>query len=340
VTAVTSFTMPEAGGVIEKARGKVALESGYSLMSWMRLSQSGNDLTGGVGVVDEDEPESSWPEWTLDEVKKHNTSEDAWMALRGKVYNITPYLKYHPGGVNTLLKAAGTDGTALFDKFHAWVNAHGIMEACCVGRLASAAATASSASHADAVDVADAARSSPPSPPPATGTGDPAASDTASDSGRRQRSVVWDEEGIAAHDAERGVRFGTMKVDHVGTPYMFLDEEAGSVAIHSKYLPDVVPYALQPDAPGPYTLPVGELRHALGLLETDAHGTVNLPRPKWSHTEEFGRQVHELYSGEGRVAALSKELPDGWTVFISRSEPCEPFYFHLETNLTQWERPV
>ncbi len=26
------------------------------------------------------------------ELSKHNTREDAWLALRGKVYNITPYL--------------------------------------------------------------------------------------------------------------------------------------------------------------------------------------------------------------------------------------------------------
>ena len=38
------------------------------------------------------------------------------MALRGKVYNISPYLRFHPGGAAILLKAAGKDGTALFQK--------------------------------------------------------------------------------------------------------------------------------------------------------------------------------------------------------------------------------
>ena len=108
--------MPATDGNLEKTRGKVALEPGYSLMSWMRLS-SGADLTGGVGLVDEDEDEETWKAWTPAEVAMHSTPEDAWTVIRGKVYNITPYLRYHPGGVATALRAAGIDGTALFDKF-------------------------------------------------------------------------------------------------------------------------------------------------------------------------------------------------------------------------------
>jgi cytochrome-b5 reductase len=36
--------------------------------------------------------------------------------IRGKVYNLTPYMKYHPGGIDILMKTAGNDGTVLFDK--------------------------------------------------------------------------------------------------------------------------------------------------------------------------------------------------------------------------------
>jgi cytochrome b involved in lipid metabolism len=31
-----------------------------------------------------------------------------------RVYNITPYLKYHPGGVDLIMKGAGMDATQLF----------------------------------------------------------------------------------------------------------------------------------------------------------------------------------------------------------------------------------
>ena len=94
-----------------KARCKTALGPGYSLMAWMRLSQ-GADLSGGVGAVDMDDDEATWREWEITEVSKHNSPEDAWMVIHGKVYNVTPYLPYHPGGVSTLLKEAGGDGTA------------------------------------------------------------------------------------------------------------------------------------------------------------------------------------------------------------------------------------
>lgn len=60
------------------------------------------------------------------------------MVLRGKVYNISPYLRFHPGGVPILMKAAGKDGTALFSKYHPWVNADALLEKCLVGLLAPA----------------------------------------------------------------------------------------------------------------------------------------------------------------------------------------------------------
>ena len=82
-TTVPCSWMPSSGN-LEKARGKVALGAGYSLMAWMRLSKNA-DLTGGVGLVDEDEEESTWKQWSLAEVSEHNTAEDAWMVLRGKV---------------------------------------------------------------------------------------------------------------------------------------------------------------------------------------------------------------------------------------------------------------
>ncbi|KJE95954.1 cytochrome b5 reductase 4 [Capsaspora owczarzaki ATCC 30864] len=57
------------------------------------------------------------------------------MALRGKVYNITRYVAYHPGGEAELMKAAGRDGTQLFQDIHAWVNAESMLEKCLIGFL-------------------------------------------------------------------------------------------------------------------------------------------------------------------------------------------------------------
>lgn len=40
---------------------------------------------------------------TKDELKTHNTQEDCWISYRGKVYDITKYLNFHPGGKFTII---------------------------------------------------------------------------------------------------------------------------------------------------------------------------------------------------------------------------------------------
>ncbi|XP_045197799.2 cytochrome b5 reductase 4-like isoform X2 [Mercenaria mercenaria] len=107
-------------------RNKVQLKPGHSLMDWIRLGRSGKDLTGVGGRKIEVTPE---------ELKKHNTGKDCWIALRGKVYNVTSYLDFHPGGIDELMRGAGKDATALFDEIHKWVNAESMLEKCLVGKL-------------------------------------------------------------------------------------------------------------------------------------------------------------------------------------------------------------
>ena len=53
--------------------------------------------------------------YTVDEVTKHTEPNDVWLALHGKVYDITKFLKEHPGGEEVLLDLAGKDATKCFD---------------------------------------------------------------------------------------------------------------------------------------------------------------------------------------------------------------------------------
>ncbi|XP_068137685.1 melanocortin-2 receptor accessory protein 2 isoform X3 [Hyperolius riggenbachi] len=103
------------------------LKPGRSLMDWIRLKSSGKDLTGLGGRL---------IEVTEEELAKHNQQSDCWTCIRGLVYNITPYMEYHPGGVEELMKAAGVDGTQLFDEVHRWVNYESMLKECLVGRMA------------------------------------------------------------------------------------------------------------------------------------------------------------------------------------------------------------
>ncbi|KAL8262432.1 hypothetical protein R6Q59_023781 [Mikania micrantha] len=95
-------------GVIKPAsRAKVPFQIGYSHMDWLKVTRTHPDLAGLKG-------QSNKRLIPLSEVKQHNTEDSMWTVLKGRVYNITPYMKFHPGGVDMLMKAVGKDCTALF----------------------------------------------------------------------------------------------------------------------------------------------------------------------------------------------------------------------------------
>jgi cytochrome b involved in lipid metabolism len=52
--------------------------------------------------------------YTLAQVSEHNSKEDAWIVIDGGVYDITPYVTEHPGGVKAILRNAGGDATKGF----------------------------------------------------------------------------------------------------------------------------------------------------------------------------------------------------------------------------------
>ena len=56
------------------------------------------------------------------ELKKHNTKEDCWVVFQGAVYNMTPYLARHPGGVDCITSCAGGDMTEAYMDRHPYLN--------------------------------------------------------------------------------------------------------------------------------------------------------------------------------------------------------------------------
>ncbi|SCN59651.1 cytochrome b5, putative [Plasmodium chabaudi chabaudi] len=73
--------------------------------------------------------------YTKEEVEKHNKPTDAWVIYKNKVYDVTYYLKYHPGGEDPLTKRAGTDVTDDVLGYHSWVNVEKILENTYLGDL-------------------------------------------------------------------------------------------------------------------------------------------------------------------------------------------------------------
>ena len=70
----------------------------------------------------------------MEEVKTHKQKNDCWVVIEGKVYDVTNYIRYHPGG-DILLDAAGKDGTALYQHYHPWVNVQALIGKYQVGYL-------------------------------------------------------------------------------------------------------------------------------------------------------------------------------------------------------------
>eukprot|EP00933_Yihiella_yeosuensis_P065894 TRINITY_DN6989_c2_g4_i1.p1 TRINITY_DN6989_c2_g4~~TRINITY_DN6989_c2_g4_i1.p1 ORF type:complete len:738 (-),score=156.14 TRINITY_DN6989_c2_g4_i1:55-2268(-) len=59
----------------------------------------------------------------LTEIARHNTPDDCWVAIDGKVYDLTEFLGRHPGGKATILAWAGKDATKFFNEIHqtSWI---------------------------------------------------------------------------------------------------------------------------------------------------------------------------------------------------------------------------
>ena len=130
-TATISKQRKPAAAVDIRARGPQ-----FGLVHWQRLVRSSKDLAQRKGA-----PYRKEIPW--EEIQKHDnklTPHDCWMVVRGIVYNIGPYLAYHPGGIEIFSRAnvLGKDGTKLFDKYHRWVNIESLIGTLAIGTAAAA----------------------------------------------------------------------------------------------------------------------------------------------------------------------------------------------------------
>uniref|UniRef100_A0A674APV4 Fatty acid desaturase 2 n=1 Tax=Salmo trutta TaxID=8032 RepID=A0A674APV4_SALTR len=56
--------------------------------------------------------------YTWEEVQRHSHRGDQWLVIDRKVYNITQWVKRHPGGIRVISHFAGEDATDAFVAFH------------------------------------------------------------------------------------------------------------------------------------------------------------------------------------------------------------------------------
>ena len=63
-------------------------------------------------------PEESVNGYTLAQVSERNSAAECWVAIDGGVYDLTQWIRSHPGGSGAILNLCGKDGTASFTSQH------------------------------------------------------------------------------------------------------------------------------------------------------------------------------------------------------------------------------
>ncbi|KAH8693758.1 cytochrome b5-like heme/steroid binding domain-containing protein [Talaromyces proteolyticus] len=117
----------------QRSSRKVILEPGHSPLDWAALVSNPKNNLRGAGLP------PNLIRVTPSLLKSHHGRKgvDAWTSYNGKVYNITPYLPFHPGGKGELMRGAGKESDKLFLEIHPWVNWEGILGECLVGIMVS-----------------------------------------------------------------------------------------------------------------------------------------------------------------------------------------------------------
>jgi predicted heme/steroid binding protein len=81
------------------------------------------------------EPPSALRRITTEELALHSTEGDFWIAIQGRVYNVSQYVPFHPGGKYQILRGKGKDATELFMKAHPWINPESLLKRVWLGFL-------------------------------------------------------------------------------------------------------------------------------------------------------------------------------------------------------------
>ncbi|OQD77989.1 hypothetical protein PENDEC_c002G00372 [Penicillium decumbens] len=141
-SAAAGLRVPSSGGLSSSTLApslkkpssrKVVLAPGYSPLDWAALAANPKNQLRGTGLP----PGLVRVTPSMLKTQNGRKGRDAWTSYQGRVYNIQPYVPYHPGGKGELLRGAGKDSAQLFQEVHPWVNWDGILSECLVGILVS-----------------------------------------------------------------------------------------------------------------------------------------------------------------------------------------------------------
>lgn len=108
VSEAVSSAAAEASGVASSVAAE-ASEAASSAMAEASeaISSAKAEVSGAANAT-----------YTLDDVAKHASSGDCWVAVNGNVYDLTKWEDQHPGGKDKIVKLCGTDATSAFSSQH------------------------------------------------------------------------------------------------------------------------------------------------------------------------------------------------------------------------------
>jgi len=79
--------------------------------------------------------EEKLKQYTLKEVAVHCRVDSCWMIVSNKVYDLTDFIEYHPGGYEIMLEYGGSDATNAFIEKPHTIEATDMFEKYLIGEL-------------------------------------------------------------------------------------------------------------------------------------------------------------------------------------------------------------
>ena len=107
---VRSIATDEGGPIVAVTR---AVLLAALLAIFVSRACFGDRASSSAGASSAQRPDPNTP-YTRAQVATHDSEDDLWVVIDGKVYDLTEYVHEHPGGSEAIAKNAGKDATVGF----------------------------------------------------------------------------------------------------------------------------------------------------------------------------------------------------------------------------------
>lgn len=125
-TTIATAAAPKAGASCSKVNqsqsangSKFTCVKSAKKLVWKKVSASPTMTPAPTPTATPTPTSSGTPAgYTMEQVKINNTSTKCWSVIDSKVYDLTNWIKSHPGGQGAIISLCGTDGSAAFKGQH------------------------------------------------------------------------------------------------------------------------------------------------------------------------------------------------------------------------------